>query len=360
MIAGPLIAAEMRPQASQTVATSVRNVKLLQVFGPTLCHIACGLWQATGRLDTRWRESRATRGSDTLAGAMEDMLYWRRNSGLKTLTSVMLAVFTPLAALAATQGSVAPKTIPEVRSHAYYILDESASSVLAARNEHTAVPIASITKLMTALIVLEAGQPMDEVVTINAEDVRGTAGNGSRLATGYKLSRQDLLHLALMSSENRAAYALCRSYPRGLRACVQAMNRKAAALGMSTARFVEPTGLSSRNVASPEDLARLVLAAAGNRTISEYSTSARHTVTVSRHLLEFRNTNLLVANPAWQVDVQKTGYIPEAGRCLVMQAVIDGRPVVMVLLNSYGKYTRIADAKRVRTWLESRSRVAAL
>jgi serine-type D-Ala-D-Ala endopeptidase (penicillin-binding protein 7) len=205
---------------------------------------------------------------------MENMLYWRRSRRLTTLTSVMLAVCTPLVALAATPGSVTPKTIPEVRSHAYYILDESASSVLAARNERVAVPIASITKLMTALVVLEAGQPMDQWLTINADDVRGTAGNASRLAAGYKLSRRDLLHLALMSSENRAAYALCRSYPRGLRACVQAMNMKAAALGMRTAHFVEPTGLSSRNVASPEDLAKLVLAAAGNRTISEYSTSA--------------------------------------------------------------------------------------
>ena len=288
------------------------------------------------------------------------MLYRLGFWSLTTLTGFMLAVCAPLAALAATQGPVAPKTIPEVRSHAYYILDESAASVLAARNERTAVPIASITKLMTALVVLEAGQPMGQVVTINADDVHGTAGSGSRLAPGYKLSRQDLLHLALMSSENRAAYALCRSYPRGLRACVEAMNKKAVALGMSTAHFVEPTGLSSRNVASPEDLAKLVLAAADNGTISEYSTSARHTVTISRKALEFRNTNLLVANPAWQVDVQKTGYIQEAGRCLVMQAVIDGRPVVMVLLNSFGKYTRIADAKRVRTWLESRSRVAAL
>ena len=355
-----MIAAKARRLALQTVGVSFRNVKLLQVFRPTLCHIPCGLWQATGRLDTRWRDSRAARGSDTRAGAYADMLNWRRNSGLRTLTSFLLAVFMPMAALAATQGSMAPKTIPEVRSHAYYILDESASSVLAARNEHTAVPIASITKLMTALVVLEAGQPMDQAVTITADDVHGTAGSGSRLAAGHKLSRRDLLQLALMSSENRAAYALCRSYPRGLRACVEAMNKKAAALDMSTAHFVEPTGLSSGNVASPEDLAKLVLAAAGNSTISEYSTSARHTVTVSRHLLEFRNTNLLVANPAWQVDVQKTGYIQEAGRCLVMQAVIDGRPIVMVLLNSYGKYTRIADAKRVRTWLESRSRVAAL
>ncbi len=288
------------------------------------------------------------------------MHQWRRKKGSMALAGLLLTVFVPLAALAAPQGAVPPRTIPDVRSHAYYILDESASAVLAARDERIAVPIASITKLMTALVVLEAGQSMDQVVTINADDVRGTAGNASRLASGYKLSRRNLLHLALMSSENRAAYALCRSYPRGLRACVQAMNKKAAALGMTSARFVEPTGLSSRNVASPADLAKLVLASAGNRTIRDYSTSARHTVTVNRRQLEFRNTNLLVTNPAWQVDVQKTGYIPEAGRCLVMQTVIDGRPVVMVLLNSYGKYTRIADAKRVRTWVESRNRVAAL
>jgi len=288
------------------------------------------------------------------------MQSWRKRIGSTALAGLLLTVFASTAALAAAQGTPLPGTIPDVRSHAYYILDESAASVLAARNERIAVPIASITKLMTALVVLEAGQSMDQVVTITADDVIGTAGTASRLASGYKLSRQDLLHLALMSSDNRAAYALCRSYPRGLRACVQAMNKKAVALGMTTARFVEPTGLSSRNVASPVDLAKLVLAAAGNRTIRDYSTSAGHTVTVNRRQLEFHNTNLLVANPAWQVDVQKTGYIPEAGRCLVMQTVIDGRPVVMVLLNSYGKYTRIADAKRVRTWLESRSRVAAL
>ena len=288
------------------------------------------------------------------------MQLWRRKMGSMTLAGLLLTMFVPLAALAVPQSVALPRTIPDVRSHAYYVLDEAASSVLAARNERVAVPIASITKLMTALVVLEAGQPMDQVVTINADDVRGTAGNASRLASGYKLSRQNLLHLALMSSENRAAYALCRSYPRGLRACVQAMNKKAVALGMTSAHFVEPTGLSSSNVASPVDLAKLVLAAAGNRTIRDYSTSARHTVTVNRRQLEFRNTNLLVGNPAWQVDVQKTGYIPEAGRCLVMQTVIDGRPVVMVLLNSYGKYTRIADAKRVRTWVESQSRVASL
>jgi D-alanyl-D-alanine endopeptidase (penicillin-binding protein 7) len=272
----------------------------------------------------------------------------------------LVVVLAPFAASAAPQGAVRPTTYPDVRSHAFYILDESDSSVLAARHERVPVPIASITKLMTALVVLEAGQPMDAVLTITADDVSATAGGGSRLARGTRLSREDLLRLALMSSENRAAHALCRSYPDGMPACVQAMNEKAAALGMTTARFVEPTGLSSRNVASPVDLAKLVLATAENPTIGEYSTAAGHTVYVNRQRLEYRNTNLLVANPAWHVNVQKTGYISEAGRCLVMQTVIDSRRVVIVLLSSSGKLTRIADAKRIRTWMESRRRLAAI
>lgn len=282
-----------------------------------------------------------------------------RKIGLLVLAVVLPAVLVPVAARAAP--SVAPRSTaqPDVRSNAFYVLDESDSSVLAARREHIPVPIASITKMMTALVVLEARQPMDEMLAITSEDVLGTAGGGSRLAAGVRLSRADLLHLALMSSENRAAHALCRRYPGGTSACVQAMNDKAAALGMTTARFVEPTGLSSLNVASPEDLAKLVLAAAADPTIREYSTDAVHTVNVNRRQLEFRNTNLLVENPAWQVNVQKTGYISEAGRCLVMQTVIDGRQVVIVLLNSWGKLTRIADAKRIRTWLESTRRVAA-
>ena len=267
-----------------------------------------------------------------------------------------LCVLAPLSfmpAAAATGGASKATATPDVRSHAFYVLDESASSVLAARRERIAVPIASITKLMTALVVLESGQPMDEKISITRDDVRGTAGGASRLAPGARLSRADLLHLALMSSENRAAYALCRSYAGGIKACVSAMNDKAKSLGMETARFVEPTGLSSRNVASPEDLAKLVLAAAGNTTIREYSTDPDHTVYVNRQPLEYRNTNLLVKNPSWDVTVQKTGYISEAGRCLVMQAVIDGRNVVIVLLNSWGKLTRIGDANRIRSWMES-------
>jgi D-alanyl-D-alanine endopeptidase (penicillin-binding protein 7) len=282
-----------------------------------------------------------------------------RNVGVATLALILLAAVVPLAASAAPQGGPASRTQPDVRSHAFYILDESTSSVLAARHERIPVPIASITKLMTALVVLDAGQPMDEMLTIMSGDVAGTAGGHSRLARGARLSRGDLLHLALMSSENRAAYALCRSYPDGVSACVRAMNEKASALGMTTARFVDPTGLSSGNVASPEDLAKLVVASAADPTIRAYSTDPQHTVQVNRQLLTFRNTNLLVENPAWQVKVQKTGYISEAGRCLVMQTVIDGREVVIVLLNSWGKLTRIADAKRIRTWMESKRRLAS-
>jgi D-alanyl-D-alanine endopeptidase (penicillin-binding protein 7) len=197
---------------------------------------------------------------------------------------------------------------------------------------------------------------MDEIIEITTDDVRGTVGGRSRLPRGTRLSRGNLLHLALMSSENRSAHALCRHYPDGLSACVRAMNARAAALGMTTAHFVEPTGLSSGNVASPEDLAKLVLAASEDPTIREYSTDASYTVHVNGRPFEYRNTNLLVEKPDWQVNLQKTGYISEAGRCLVMQAVIDSRQVVIVLLNSWGTLTRIADAQRIRAWIETQRR----
>ena len=268
---------------------SFRNVKLLQVLRRTLCHIPCGLWQATGRLGTRPQGERENRGSETRAGAMEDMLYRLGFGGLTTVAGFMLAVCTPLAALAATQGSMTPKTIPEVRSHAYYILDESAASVLAARNEHTAVPIASITKLMTALVVLEAGQPMDQAVTITADDVRGTAGSGSRLAAGHRLSRQDLLHLALMSSENHAAQLLGRTYPGGLAAAVDAMNAKAQLIGMHDTHFADPTGLSAENRSSPVDLVKLVNAAYQHPVLRDYSTSSELELPIVRSIAGFLN-----------------------------------------------------------------------
>ena len=275
-------------------------------------------------------------------------------TAMGVLTLGAVSCVSPCSAAAGTAASE-QRSSPDLRSSAFYILDQENATVLAARNEKVAAPIASITKLMTALVVLEAGQPMAQTISISRDDVRGTPGSTSRLAPGVRLSRSDLMHLALMSSENRAAHALCRTYPRGMRACVEAMNAKARSLGMKSARFVEPTGLSADNVASPEDLARLVRAASSNPTIRAYSTDPEHTVRVNKQSLEFRNTNLLVNKDNWQVTVQKTGYIAEAGRCLVMEAVIDGRDVVIVLLNSWGRLTRIGDANRIRAWIQASS-----
>jgi serine-type D-Ala-D-Ala endopeptidase (penicillin-binding protein 7) len=244
---------------------------------------------------------------------------------------------------------------PRLKSSSVLIVDQSDSSVLYSRNSDVAAPIASITKLMTALVVLDARQPLDEPIQITDADRDFPKASFSRLTVGTTLTRGDLMHLALMSSENRAAHALGNNYPGGMPAMVAAMNAKAKALGMSTAHFVDPTGLSSQNVASPADLSKLVIAASKNRTIREYSTDRNYAVRVRKHLVEFRNTDNLVANPAWNIIVQKTGYIAEAGKCLVMAAVIEGRSVVIVLLDSFGKYTRVADAQRVKTWMESAS-----
>ena len=242
---------------------------------------------------------------------------------------------------------------PDLRSSSALVLDVTHSSVLYSRNPDTPLPIASITKLMTALVVANADLPLDEIVELKPEDRAHGKGTASRLAVGAKLTRGELVHLALMSSENRAANALGRAYPGGVPAFVRAMNARAKALGMTRTKFVDPAGLSSDNIASPRDLARLVAAAAATPMIRDYSTDHAHAVKVGRRMLEFHNTNTLVANPDWDITVQKTGYISEAGRCLVMQARIDGRTVVMVLLNSFGKYTRVADARRIRKWMET-------
>jgi serine-type D-Ala-D-Ala endopeptidase (penicillin-binding protein 7) len=242
---------------------------------------------------------------------------------------------------------------PALRSSAALVLDTTHSAVLYSRRSDIALPIASITKLMTALVVTDAGQALDETLEITAEDRSSGKGSFSRLTPGTRLTRGDLMHLALMASENRAAHALGRNYPGGEAACVHAMNAKARELGMTNAHFVEPTGLSDENVASPEDLSKLVMAAAKVAAIREYSTDSDYEVAVGRHLVRFRNTDSLVTRPDWNIVVQKTGYISEAGRCLVMQTVIQDRTVVIVLLNSFGKRTRVADARRVRRWVES-------
>ncbi len=271
------------------------------------------------------------------------------NRGQFTAAALAGALLTVLAFSAAAK----PAPTPKLKSNSVLIVDPSDSSILYSRHSDVAAPIASITKLMTALVVLDAKQPLDEPLEITETD-RGLPKAGfSRLAVGTVLTRGDLMHLALMSSENRAAHALGSNYPGGLPALVAAMNAKAAELGMSSAHFVDPTGLSSENVASPEDLSKLVIAASQNPVIREYSTDKSYAVRVHRRLVEFRNTDNLVANPTWNIIVQKTGYITEAGKCLVMEAVIEGRNVVIVLLDSLGKYTRVADAKRIKSWMEA-------
>lgn len=249
---------------------------------------------------------------------------------------------------------------PDVRSNAVLVFDEADASVVYARRADQVMPIASITKLMTALVVLDGQQPMDEVLQITRDDRDTKHGSTSRLAIGTKLTRGDLLHLALMSSENRAAHALGRNYPGGLTAFVRTMNLKAKSLGMKNTRFADPTGLSNRNQSTAQDLAKLVIASSRDPDVRRYSTDQHYTVKVGRQLLEFRNTNSLVSKPNWDITVQKTGYTAEAGRCLVMKSTIKDRPVVMVLLNSSGKYTRVADASRIRKWLEANAPAARL
>lgn len=247
----------------------------------------------------------------------------------------------------------------KLRSSAVLVLDPAKGSVLVARNVQTVRPIASITKLMTAMVTLDGRLPLDQRVRITDADVDRLKGTGSRLRIGTQLTRRELLRLALMASENRAAAALARSYPGGTKAFIGAMNRKAAALGMKHSHFQDSTGLSQRNVSTAQDLARMVLAARKYALIRQSTTTARHTVRLPPSgTLEFRNSNRLVqtGNKEWRIGLSKTGYTSEAGRCLVMEATIGGRPLVFVLLNSWGKLTPIGDANRIRRWMEANAR----
>jgi len=241
-----------------------------------------------------------------------------------------------------------------LKSSVAYVIDQDTQEVLLSKNDQAVLPIASITKLMTALVIREANLDMDEPITISMDDVDTEKGSSSRLRPGTVLTRGELLHLALMSSENRAAHALGRSYPAGLNAFINQMNAKAAQLGMRDTRYAEPTGLSSRNQSSAKDLATLVAFAANDATLRELSTSSGFQVEVGHKTLKYRSTNRLVSNPNWDIDLQKTGYISEAGQCLVMQAKVAGRKLIMVFLDSAGKFSRIADAERVRKWVETR------
>ncbi|MEJ8821454.1 serine hydrolase [Variovorax humicola] len=241
----------------------------------------------------------------------------------------------------------------DLKSSVALVIDQDTREVLFSKNDHAVLPIASLTKLMTGLLVSEAHLPMDEPITITEDDVDTEKFSRSRLRVGTTLSRGEMLHLALMSSENRAAHALGRTYPGGLATFVSMMNAKARSLGMKDTRYVEPTGLSSSNQSSAQDLALLVNAASADATVRELSTSPEYQVEVGNRMMQFNTTNRLVKNPDWDIGVQKTGYISEAGQCLVMQTKIAGRKLIMVFLDSAGKLSRIGDAERVRRWVEA-------
>lgn len=239
-----------------------------------------------------------------------------------------------------------------LHSNAVLVLDADTNAVLLNKNDDAVLPIASLTKLMTALVVVDAGLPMDEVLTITDDDVDRLKGSGSRLAVGTRLTRAEALHLALMSSENRAAHALGRTYPGGVGAFVAAMNNKARELGLEQTRFVEPTGLSSDNRSSPRDLARLVQVASTRPLLRELSVSPQYALDDGRRVVHYRNSNKLVRESDWDILLQKTGYIREAGRCVAMQVRLAGRNVIMVLMNAGNSAARWADAETLLQWLQ--------
>lgn len=245
----------------------------------------------------------------------------------------------------------------DLKSSVALVIDQDTREVLFSKNDKAVLPIASLTKLMTGTVISEARLPMEELITITQDDVDTEKGSSSRLRVGATLSRGELLHLALMSSENRAAHALGRTYPGGLQVFASLMNAKAQMLGMKDTHYVEPTGLSSQNQSSAHDLATLVNAAYQDPVLRELTTSPGYQVEVGNRTLQYNNTNSLVKNPSWDIGLQKTGYITEAGRCLVMQAKIAGRKLIMVFLDSAGTRSRLGDAERVRHWVETSPRL---
>lgn len=285
---------------------------------------------------------------------------------MKTLlTIVFIALTCSSGAFAgpvtAADAAAAPSTVRldgsklKLASSSVVVLDAKGGNSIYSKAADTVTPIASVTKLMTAMVVIDAEQPLDEIVTVDIADLDLLRGSHSRLRLGSELSRREMLRLALMASENRAASSLARHYPGGFTACIAAMNKKAAELGMTHTHFSDATGLSSENVSTANEVARMVRAAAAYPLIRDATTTSSHYVEVqpTGTLIGFNNTNSLVRGGEWDIQVSKTGFIREAGKCLVMLANIASRPTVIVLLDSYGKLTRVGDANRVKYWLET-------
>lgn len=274
---------------------------------------------------------------------------------MKNLTGGIVFIRLFLASVLSLGVSCAFAQGPNLLSQAALILDARSGEPIYAKNANAVTPIASITKLMTAMVVLDAQQNLDQLLTVDVEDLDYLKASRSRLSIGSELSRREMLQLALMSSENRAASTLGRFYPGGLTAAVAAMNAKAKALGMTNTHYVDTTGLSPGNVSTARDLAVLVQTAQRYPLVREYSTQSDQYVQIpaTGQTLHFNNSNALVKSGGWDISLQKTGFIREAGRCVVMLAQIAQRPVVLVLLDSVGKLSRVGDANRVKTWMET-------
>ncbi|MBS4694940.1 D-alanyl-D-alanine endopeptidase [Aeromonas allosaccharophila] len=255
-----------------------------------------------------------------------------------------------------SSGFLERRDVPNLSSAAFVVANHRTGEVISERNGNRVMPIASLTKLMTALVVLDANLRLNEMLTVTNADIDRIKGTGSRLAIGSKLSRAEMLHIALMSSENRAASALARHYPGGQRAFVEAMNAKARMLGMWNTRYADSTGLNPRNVSTAQDLAKLAAAAASYPLIRQYSTDQQSYVRTNKRQLHYLNSNRLIREGQWEFTLSKTGYIREAGRCLVLGTKVNHEPVIMVLLNAETTNDRVADAKRIKTWLEGSGR----
>lgn len=299
-------------------------------------------------------------GSRSVADAANKPSTKSNTSALKSSSAKPSKATRARTAAGVAAAGAAAGSISAVRSNVVLVQDLSSNTTLFSRNDDAARPIASITKLMTAIVIVDANQSMGDIIEVTSSDVDTVKHSRSRLPVGTKLSRGDMMHLALMSSENRAANALGRHYPGGMPAFVAAMNSKAKQLGMTQSRFVEPTGLSSENVSSPRDLVKLLQASASRPAIRQYTTDEQHEVRSSGHATLFRNTNMLVMNPTWDIKVSKTGYINEAGQCLVMLARINNRDMAIILLNADGKGTRVGDAVKIKQWVQQTQAIAGL
>ena len=338
---------------------SLLDSSLLDLWGSALKQIARGwgtLWLSMCLAGSVFAAEPTKSKSTSAVAAKKPVAQAQRNKAKAKTKAPVKARVDTRPSFGKVAGLHAVSDELSLKSSVALVVDQETQEVLLSKNDSAVLPIASITKLMTGLLINDAQLPMDEMITITQDDVDTEKGSRSRLQVGTSLARGELLHLALMASENRAAHALGRTYPGGLQVFVGLMNLKAKDIGMTDTRFVEPTGLSSKNQSSAKDLVTLVQTAHREPLLRDLSTSDSHVVDVGRHSLIYKTTNRLINNPSWEIGLQKTGYISEAGQCLVMQTKIAGRKLIMVFLDSAGKLSRIGDAERVRRWVEAKHR----